>query len=205
MSLFKSLKSAKRRTKPYGRFVMQAEEKWEAAEYHLEQMRKSMLNDNGKIFIFNLDAFLSTSRSITFVLQKEFKSNPKFKCWYCKKQDEMRKDELMRFFTDMRDISIHEGSPQTQVVTTIGVVDTGSGYESGLSITKINADGTKEVVEFKLPDVKEKPIAETTPTTHCNYYFFNERSDNDVAKLCEQYLEKLFRLILEAKTILESQ
>jgi hypothetical protein len=183
---------------------MQAEEKWEAAQYHLELI-ENLRNDNGKVFIFNLDAFLNTSRNITFVLKKEFNSNPKFQSWYCKKQIKMDKDELMKFFVKMRTISIKERSPETHSVTTISVTDTGTATES-VSLTLIHEDGTKEVFEPKLNDAKEKQtIMKETPVVRCNYYFFMDRIDNDVVSLCEQYLEKLFRLILEAKMILESQ
>ena len=117
----------------------------------------------------------------------------------------MDKDELMKSFVKMRSMSIKERSPETHSVTTIGVTDTGTATES-VSLTLIHEDGTKEVFEPKLNDAKEKQtIMKEPPVVRCNYYFFMDRIDNDVVSLCEQYLEKLFRLILEAKMILESQ
>jgi len=179
---------------------MEAKEKFEAARYFLEQMRKSALDT--KVFIFNLDAFLSTSRSVTFVLQKEFSANPKFTAWYTKKQEEMRKDDLMKFFIEMRNVSIKEGSPKTQSVTTLSLFDSGVATES-VSITVIHPDGAKEEFAPAQPSIPAKQITNPPPDISCQYFFL-QRTDNDVVHLCEKYLEKLFWLIIEAKKLLTS-
>jgi len=50
-----------------------------------------------KEFRHNLNAFISRARSVTWVLKKQYSSNPKFKVWYAKKEKEMKNDELMSF------------------------------------------------------------------------------------------------------------
>ena len=57
--------------------------------------------------LFN--SFLSSSRAITNALQKEGKEINDFEEWYKEKQDEMRKDELLRFIHEVRTIDFHEG------------------------------------------------------------------------------------------------
>ena len=57
--------------------------------------------------LFN--SFLSSSRAITYALQKEGKKINGFEEWYKEKQDEMRKDELLRFIHEARTIDFHEG------------------------------------------------------------------------------------------------
>ncbi len=57
--------------------------------------------------LFN--SFLSSSRAITNALQKEGKDINGFEEWYKEKQDEMRKDELLRFIHEARTIDFHEG------------------------------------------------------------------------------------------------
>jgi len=59
-------------------------------------------------FECNLHAFITLARSVTYILQKEFSQNPEFNYWYQKKQEEMKKDEMLRFFRYTRDIIIHE-------------------------------------------------------------------------------------------------
>jgi hypothetical protein len=162
-------------------------------------MRKSTLDR--KVFIFSLDAFLSTSRSVTFVLQKEFADNPKFQSWYGQKRDEMKKDPLMKFFVDMRDVSIHERSPQTEAVVTTSFTETLSISDS-VSLTLTHPNGTKEVFEPKHSDAQgEQPTPKESPAVQC-YYFFSQNNDNDVVSLCAQYYEKLFYLVMQAKIIL---
>jgi hypothetical protein len=176
---------------------MQADEKLEASFHFLEEMRKS--EENRKVFVFNLEAFLSTSRSVTFVLQKEFKDDPRFEKWYSLKQEEMKRDELMEFFVTMRDISIHERSTETQAVISVFITETLNITES---VSVIRSNGTKEIFEPKTPEVKrEQPdLPEKAKVVHS--YFFIGRTDNDILTLCSQYCDKLFRLLIEAKTVL---
>lgn len=84
---------------------MKALEKLEETKYFLIKMEES-IDDLAK-FKFNLSAFLSAGRSVTFYLQKEFTHNPKFDKWYPKKQDEMKDDSLFKYFNDKRRTVVH--------------------------------------------------------------------------------------------------
>lgn len=47
------------------------------------------------IFRANFNAFLSTARSVTWIMQKEFKNFPGFDDWYNEKKFVMKKDKML--------------------------------------------------------------------------------------------------------------
>ena len=63
----------------------------------------------GLEFQFNLNAFLAACRSVSFVLQKSMSGVPGFDDWYAARRAEMKSDEAMGFFLELRNISQHEG------------------------------------------------------------------------------------------------
>lgn len=90
-----------------------AKEKLEEARYFLLQMRRNYVVR--KEFIFNMNAFLNSTRSVRWVLEKEFAHNPPLGAWYSQKESEMDKDEFMKFFKNLRNVSTHEGTPEHKV------------------------------------------------------------------------------------------
>ena len=80
-------------------------EKLLEAEYFLGGLAVS----NGPEFRYNLNAFLSACRSVTFVLQKAMSPMAGFGDWYAARRAEMRVDAAMGFFLELRNISQHEG------------------------------------------------------------------------------------------------
>ena len=84
-----------------------------AVEKRLEQAKyffKRMLETHAIPFEFecNLQAFIIFARSVTFIMKKEYSEKHGFNEWYQRKEEEMRNDELLRFFKDARNITIHE-------------------------------------------------------------------------------------------------
>jgi hypothetical protein len=82
------------------------EKKLQEANYFL----KCMLKTHAIPFEFecNLQAFISSARSVTFVMQTEYSKKPDFRKWYEEKQDEMRADGMLSFFHDLRTKIIHK-------------------------------------------------------------------------------------------------
>lgn len=80
-------------------------EKLLEAEYFLVNLTKC----EGLEFQYNLNAFLAACRSISLVLQKSMSSVPEFRSWYLTKSKEMQADSGMKFFVELRNISLHEG------------------------------------------------------------------------------------------------
>jgi hypothetical protein len=64
-------------------------------EYHLSQLQNIKGMVDGRP---NLVAFLAAGRSLTLVMQDEYKHKGGFEKWYWQKQDEMKNDELAKFF-----------------------------------------------------------------------------------------------------------
>ncbi|MCA3554088.1 hypothetical protein [Aestuariivirga sp.] len=80
-------------------------EKLLEAEYFLAGVSQS----SGLNFQFELNAFLSASRSVTFVLQKAMSEVPLFAAWYEQQQASMKADAATRFFIELRNISQKQG------------------------------------------------------------------------------------------------
>ncbi|OIQ87049.1 hypothetical protein GALL_311090 [mine drainage metagenome] len=80
-------------------------EKLLEAEHFLARMTTS----DGLEFQFELNAFLSASRSLTFVLQKTLSGVTGFAAWYEQQQVRMKADPAMRFFLELRNISQKQG------------------------------------------------------------------------------------------------
>ncbi|WP_224407031.1 hypothetical protein [Afifella sp. IM 167] len=81
------------------------QEKLLEAEYFLGRLVKS----NGLEFQFELNAFLSASRSVSFVLQKAMAGVADFAGWYSKQQTAMKADIAMRYFLELRNVSQKQG------------------------------------------------------------------------------------------------
>ena len=118
---------------------MDTQQKYNEAEYFLEMVKDN--DENRQRFEYNLSAFLSAARSVTFVLQKESSKNPEFDEWYCKKQMQMKRDKLFKFLKKKRDSGIHKKiiKPRAEISTTIPF--SGAGSVSVETIVR-NADGT---------------------------------------------------------------
>jgi hypothetical protein len=60
-------------------------------------------------FRYNLNAFFSACRSVTFVLQKSMSGVRGFRGWYDTSRKQMKADPAMGFFLELRNVSQHEG------------------------------------------------------------------------------------------------
>lgn len=85
--------------------LLLVEEKLLEAEYFANRLRWLCSNE----FCYELNAFLSAARSITFLLQKEMNQVSGFYVWWEARRNEMREDPAMKFFQDLRNFSQKEG------------------------------------------------------------------------------------------------
>jgi len=86
--------------------LLLVEERLQEAEYFARRL--SNPTDTCTVG-YELNAFLSAARSVTFILQKEFSSVPGFEDWLNKERAELGKDSAARFFRDLRNYSQKEG------------------------------------------------------------------------------------------------
>lgn len=74
-----------------------------------ERFLALLSRSSGLVFQFELNAFLSASRSVTLVLQKAMSGVSGFANWYEQQQASMKADGAMRFFIELRNISQKQG------------------------------------------------------------------------------------------------
>lgn len=85
--------------------LLLVEERLLEAEYFTGLMRKR----GGAEFGYCLNAFVSASRSVTFLIQKEMARVSGFNAWWAVQQKGMSRDPAMRFFLELRNYSQKEG------------------------------------------------------------------------------------------------
>ncbi len=86
--------------------LLLVEERLFEAHYFLDQMEAAGM---GLQVGYNLNAFLSASRAVTFLLQQEMSRVSGFAEWWADRRQEMRADRAMRFFVEMRNYSQKAG------------------------------------------------------------------------------------------------
>lgn len=86
--------------------LLRVEERLMEAEYFARRM--SDLPDSASLG-YELNAFLSAARSVTFLLQKEFSATEGFKAWWGADRAKLANDEAALFFLELRNFSQKEG------------------------------------------------------------------------------------------------
>jgi len=170
--------------------------KLEEAKYFLEQMQAYV--EDPKKFVFNLSAFLSAARSVTFVMQSEFKSSPGFDDWYEDKKKEMANDKDFEFFNKLRVATIHKKPVVPHKKIKISISETIATSES-ITIRVIDKEGNVVSEQtVKSEPQKNKPSQETEVTTKHSWYF-EERPNDDLLELCNKYIQKIEKLVEECE------
>ena len=85
--------------------LLLVEERLLEADYFVSLMRRR----HGAEFGYCLNAFVSASRSVTFLIQEEMARVPDFDSWWSDQQQAMSRDAAMRFFLKLRNYSQKEG------------------------------------------------------------------------------------------------
>jgi hypothetical protein len=86
--------------------LLRVEERLMEAEYFARRMFD--LPDS-TILGYELNAFLSSARSVTFLLQKEFANVQGFEAWWVADRAKLGEDEAARFFLELRNFSQKQG------------------------------------------------------------------------------------------------
>jgi len=180
--------------KPYSR------ERLEEALYFLLQMRRNYIER--KDFIFNMNAFLNSARSVTWVLKKEFAHNPSLKAWYSQKEDEMKEDKFMSFFVKLRNVSVKEKTPGHKVSLkwAYAIPVSGKLDAFGYSENKVSGDEKETGSILVLPTrdkngMHGKPKLITPTYSLVTGWEFDEAPKGyaikDILGLCAIYYDKL--------------
>ena len=176
---------------------MHVQWKYDEAEYFLEMMKEN-IEDRQK-FRYNLSAFVSAARTITFVLQKEFSKNPKFNKWYPEKQMQMSRDKHFKFFNDKRNNIIHkEGTIYTRAEIS-KTINLSMAASVSFEVIVIKADGTIENEKHSELPVKPKLTPKPNDTEETKWFFKDwSEPDEDVIALCARYIKELKIIVEEA-------
>ncbi len=142
-------------------------------------------------FQTTFNAFVRSARSVTFALQKDGSKIDGFLPWYSKMREEMRADELLRFFHDARTGIDKKGKQFLEIH------DPDAEIESGYSTTKrvlrgtIYESGPHGMIER--PDILPQPkiTVRNTPRIHNGA----EIEDPNPISLCELVLDYLEELV----------
>jgi hypothetical protein len=164
-------------------------QKHEEASYFLEQMKACKAP--GREFGFLLSAFLSAARSVMQYAHTEAVTKDGGQPWY----DREMQDLKLEYFRDKRDFNVHEQPIPLTATLTVSehfnirlseTVDVTITREDGSAETRRSAGSPLEV---SLPG---------SPNSACFRYVFQDWfGDGDVIELCDDYLKKLDRLIIE--------
>lgn len=171
-------------------------DKVEEAHYFLSCMEEDLINVAR--FKFNLSAFLSASRSVTFILQKEFKNTEGFASWYKRKQAEFSTNKLFIFFNEKRNFSIHEKSIPLRKEVQITYQDH-LALSDKMTAFVLHSNGSSEIREGEIgnPDPKESNIKDSKDVKHL--WFFDDMPDKDLISLCKTYLEIVEQVVLDCQ------
>jgi len=166
-------------------------DKFLEAKYFLDQMKSTQPDRDA--FRYNLSAFLSAGRSVTWIMQNEFRHVSGFDDWYADKQTQMEKDELMKVLKNRRNLTVHQKSLRPHALVKVNLYERITVSES-VSISIKHADGTEERRDF--PSEPKPPIP-AVPTTTEWLWYFDELPNVDIVTVCTEYVGKLESLVNE--------
>lgn len=183
----------------------------EEAKFFYQQMELNLQNRTK--FVYFLDAFLASARSVSHVFKKEFKNaNPELIKWYESKVREWKNNKVMKFFVGIRNISLKEHTPKMKTTATVSFgVD--AVLVDRVSVTKVSPDDTLEQAEIS-PYVHKRQNREKEQKTSTSpkvvSYSFHELpkwfdENPDVMRLCKTYLDELEKFVAECEDMIKKE
>lgn len=183
---------------------MQTENKLYEAKYFFNQMKYNL--NNPQILGFNISAFITAARTVTWFMQKEYASNPKFSSWYETKQQEMKDDSVCKFFHDLRTANIHTHSPKTHREVSVSISESVPVSDS-ISVKVTRAGNVIQESSSKETEIKNSnSINHNTGNLNSNNnvtikMVFEDKLGDDGISLCESYLSKIEKIVDELSQI----
>jgi hypothetical protein len=155
----------------------------EAAKFHYKQMALNIQDKN--VFLFYLLAFLPLARSVTLVFQEEFSENKRLMKWYQTKKEAWKNNKVMRYFIDMRNISLHKHAPimLLKELVPLSVLLHSSVDHGTKQVQASNVEVVSYVFELS-QEIDENP---------------------EVMSLCLKYLDELEEFVIETEDIVRKE
>ncbi len=178
---------------------MEVERRMECVWFLFHKTREAQDLGNLKEFEYFLHSLIVMARSITSIIQKEFKHHPKFEKWYPPVQKKLQEDALCKYFVNQRNIILKEGS--TEKVATINPIGFPSQkVKSGTHFSIRKKDGK---IECKMVDENGNDIKGKIVLRH--KYYFKGKEDTQALILIHQYLRMLEDIVTDCKRTFRSK
>lgn len=139
--------------------------------------------DDRDAFRFNLSAFLSAARSVTWVMQKQYAHSQSFSEWLTKKQAEMSANGLMQYFVEQRNQVTKQ-----RAITSSFPVNIYFDQEENKALSIYFIDGTGKTAQPL--NIDRVPMN----APGCLYYF-KDFPEKDAVSLCQDYLNEVERIV----------
>jgi hypothetical protein len=148
------------------------------------------------IFRANFNAFLASARSVTNVMQHEFKNKKGFQQWYLNKQKLMRENGNLTLFKHLRNESLKERPLVNEIKITTNVNATfQAGQEALIPAFRLDNNANVEFDNNKPIMINGKPSDIIAITQHS--YFFRQRPNDDAIELSKLYFKELADIVEE--------
>jgi len=155
------------------------------AEYFLSMMNQVHVFEDDNTFSYNLSAFLSAARSITWHMQKQYGDRQNFDEWDRQRRIEMSADPELRYLNEVRVEDVHRKPVLTGATRELSFTGDVVLVEEGTPV----AEQAKEV--------ESKPSTQSRPKTVRR--FFPKFRQVDVIEFCENQLAKLAKIVEECE------
>ena len=183
--------------------MSKSREKLNEAKYFYEQMESNYKEGKTEEFKHCINAFLSSARSVTFVIQKEFKKYKGFDEWYELQKEKKFNDERLIKFVTLRNISLKEEPINPRYI--FGVM-----FEKGIKLNPkdefiIETDVSSYVSHHYKPskstksNVIEENIRNLKKADIFYSCMFAEIPEVNLFDICEFYLSVLSDLVSECE------
>ncbi len=152
----------------------------------IDMAYKRYIEDNSyegyDIVMFYFDAFLSSARSITFFMQKQYDDNIEFKAWYSHQQSIIRADPELKCLNEARVSCIHTKSVPLD------------------NIERINFGS---ITKWDTNDPSKDPIITNSITHHVIEIFLPKcryiEEDKNLLDFCRSQFIKLEKIVCECE------
>ena len=174
------------------------------AEFFLTKMEENYLEH--KEFEYYLSAFISSSRSVLWILKAEHKSNIKWLEWYDKKLPNAEEKVLLKNINELRVQSEKHTPIEPRLLMTI-TMETKDISDELMDLLDAN-DGSParepNVMLFKKDDPPENIDSKVVPTS-CNvgkvFKAVHGFEEEDVIDVCKKYFQTVSEIVDESKRI----
>lgn len=155
------------------------------AEYFLSIMKTKQVFKDDNTFAYNLSAFLSAARSITWYMQKQYKHRQNFDEWHRQKQIKMSADPELHYLKKARNEDVKTEAILTGATRERSITADVRLVEAGTPLTE------------QANEAEPKPPIQSRPKTVRR--FFPKFGQVDVIKFCENQLTKLVKMVEECE------